>query len=809
MMFAMLTAMIPVQGKSRRWNFPIFTRGASETVPEQACNAAAGSSAAIGNLVSSLSSSGACSNAAAGPFAATLVTAVFTALTSPAVLLLTPVAAATPSPASVGAAPASATPASVVAKDTHDVHETQTPVSADCEADECLEREFNAVLALERTPESTCLTLYRDHELLLNVKGGQSLVPASLMKIATAAAALEVMGPDAVYTTEVFANAEALASASDGVLRGDLYLLGSGDPVLSSPEYIRRWTQYQPDGKPYTDFTVLGDRVFASLADRGITRIEGRVFGDESWYPDGERDYSGVILQGEPLPLWKPEWVTTNLVGPLSGLMLNDGYSKYTERFRDWKQNVRAADPAQHTASEFDDLLEAHGMVITGRPRSGTAPEPADRESLGSVDSPPLSEITRRMLSRSDNTTAEMLLKEIGRRTTGSSRAQAVKGAQTALRRVLGPLAEDIAMADGSGLSYQNRMTCRAVARLLVNAGTDSPLVKGLAVAGSTGTLRSCGTAPPAGGRSTATANVVHAKTGRLNISVSLAGFTSAANGGTLAFAMIANDSSVASRIGSCGTHQKTLLAAARDYTYGPAPASGQFADTVDSVHEADIITLARTGITRGCSADGTLFCPDEVITRAQMASFLARAFALSGLDGDDGGGNGGLGGGSDGHGNDGGKKGNDDIEGGSADSGGDSSGGGGGAGYADVTTSSVHVKDIAAVAAAGVILECTWDNGGSGSGVLNGGRMSRFCPDAAVTRADMASFLTRALGLRGDADARFADVAEGSDHEEAISAISAAGITRGCSTDGPLFCPDSAVTRAQMASFIVRALKF
>lgn len=58
------------------------------------------------------------------------------------------------------------------------------------------------------------------------------------MKIVTAAAALDVMGDDAVYTTEVFADFDSLVSVTGGVLwGGDLYLIGGGDPILSTPHY--------------------------------------------------------------------------------------------------------------------------------------------------------------------------------------------------------------------------------------------------------------------------------------------------------------------------------------------------------------------------------------------------------------------------------------------------------------------------------------------------------------------------------------------------------------------------------------------
>ena len=82
------------------------------------------------------------------------------------------------------------------------------------------------------------------------------------------------------------------------------------------------------------------------------------------------------------------------------------------------------------------------------------------------------------------------------------------------------------------------------------------------------------------------------------------------------------------------------------------------------------------------------------------------------------------------------------------------------------------------------------------------------FCPDDPVTRAQMASFIARALDLTAPDDpADFADVAPGGAHAANIQALYAAGITTGCRTEPELrFCPDQHTTRAQMASFVDRA---
>ena len=515
-----------------------------------------------------------------------------------------------------------------------------------------LQREFSAILSLRETPDTTCVSVMVNDEPVFESKADSALIPASVMKIVTAAAALDVIGEDGVYTTEVVVDAEVWASSGDGVLEGNLYLVGGGDPVLSTPGYFRRYAE----PVAYTDVSELADGVFQSLQAKGITRIEGGVVGDDSWFPDRERDYADHLLSDGDGVVWKRSHVSANQVGPLSGLLLNDGFYSFSWSPFRRRENRRTSDPPRHAASAFDDLLEARGIVITERPRAGMAP--AESATLGQINSPPMSEIVERMLSRSDNTTAEMVLKEIGRRTLGSSRAQAVTGVQEVIRRLLGDLGDDLRIVDGSGLSNHNRLTCAAVAELLRGAGWDSPLISALSVAGERGTLRNCRPAAPPADQGPP--NPVAAKTGYLDEATALAGAASTRDGETLTFAMIANRSDYIGLL-LCNRLQRTLLNAAAQYTYGPivspqatavadenpCPAtdtgssqpggtSGErtagctrFVDVVGGVHAGAIEALAGAGVTLGCDVVGPRFCPDRPVSRAEMASLLVRALSL------------------------------------------------------------------------------------------------------------------------------------------------------------------------------------
>jgi hypothetical protein len=110
---------------------------------------------------------------------------------------------------------------------------------------------------------------------------------------------------------------------------------------------------------------------------------------------------------------------------------------------------------------------------------------------------------------------------------------------------------------------------------------------------------------------------------------------------------------------------------------------------------------------------------------------------------------------------------------------------------FRDVSPTSVHGPAIARLAELGVTRGC-------GEG--------RYCPSGLVTRAQMASFLQRALGLPLGPEDGFRDVAPGSPHAGAIGALAAAGITVGCTDDGRSYCPNEHIPRDQMASLLQRA---
>ena len=182
---------------------------------------------------------------------------------------------------------------------------------------------------------------------------------------------------------------------------------------------------------------------------------------------------------------------------------------------------------------------------------------------------------------------------------------------------------------------------------------------------------------------------------------------------------------------------------------------SGRFSDDEASVHEVNIETIAALGITVGCSPTRPdRFCPDRMVTRAQMMAFLARAV---------------------------------------------------GEGTSSTPTTS-RFTDVPDGAWYLPYVERLAD-----LGVVEPYPDGTFRPLEPLTRRDMAVLLTRALPHISSAatpTGTFADVAANAPHAAEVEAIHAAGVTRGCSVAPLLYCPDDPVTRAQMASFLVRALQ-
>ena len=328
------------------------------------------------------------------------------------------------------------------------------------------------------------------------------LIPASTLKVLTTTAALAQLGPDRRFTTEVRAGAPPV----DGGV-GDLYIVGGGDPLLSTAEFASDGG-YMGQPRRLTSVEALADKVVAA----GVRRV-GRILGDESRY-DTER----------LVPSWNPRYIANFDISPLSALVVNKAFTTSDPP-------AVALSPPAHAATVLAGLLRARGVTVG---ETGTGKAPSGAPQVTSIDSPPLTEIAAEILQNSDNMAAEMLVKELGTRpgSPGSTTAGLAAVADR-LRQVAGITAEEMTAVDGSGLDRSDKVTCDALQRVVAQA--PAALAAGMPVAGRNGTLfrRFLGTA--AAGR-------VSAKTGSLEGVAGLSGYVTGATNRNVAFTLLAND---------------------------------------------------------------------------------------------------------------------------------------------------------------------------------------------------------------------------------------------------------------------------
>ena len=315
-------------------------------------------------------------------------------------------------------------------------------------------------------------------------------MPASVNKLFTTSTALTLYGPTGHLTTSALGD---VGVDPGGVLNGNLYLHGGGDPSFGSLQ--------------------LSELVDQLVLDKGLRFITGRVIGDETAF-DARR--------GPPSEGFR---TTFEVGGPLSALTFNRGR---TGKRRPYFQ----ASPARFAARELDRRLRSHGVITGGAARAGRAPKGA--VPLVEYSSPTLAELARVTNRPSDNFNAETLIKAVGSEfgTGGTTRAGAVVVKRTMQSFGLSPK-----IVDGSGLSRSDRTTPRQVVTLLDRMSTDAAgpaFATSLAVAGRNGTLYDRM-------RRTAARDRCQGKTGTLHDVSALAGYCQTTAGARVAFAILMN----------------------------------------------------------------------------------------------------------------------------------------------------------------------------------------------------------------------------------------------------------------------------
>lgn len=351
-------------------------------------------------------------------------------------------------------------------------------------------------------------------------RDGGAVVPASTMKLLTAAAALSTLGADTHFATRVLGAGNRLV------------LVGGGDPFLASTA-AKAKGQY-PDR---ANLTTLARRTAAALKQQAITSVR--------------LDYDASMFTGPAInPRWPSTYVPENVVPPISALWVDEAIDS----------NGRyVADPAGMAADRFAAALRDQGITVSGPQKQRKAP--ATATELASVSSASVGEIVEQTLAVSDNNAAEVLARHVGAATNGSA---SFIGGLSGIFAVLARLGVDVADStayDGSGLSRENELTTATLLGVLEAAASPAnpelrQVITGLPVAGFTGSLARRFDQGPATAQGR-----VRAKTGTLTGVHGLAGIATDLDGNLMAFAFVADQ--VAAADGTAAQHALDLMAAA------------------------------------------------------------------------------------------------------------------------------------------------------------------------------------------------------------------------------------------------------
>ncbi len=332
-------------------------------------------------------------------------------------------------------------------------------------------------------------------QTLFALRPGAGRPPASVEKLYTTVALLGELGPDARLETTVVGDGHL---GPGGVWHGNLYLVGGGDPTLGDGSFNRTWEQ---------GFGPTANELVRQLIHDRIRRVTGWVIGDAALFDD---------LRGGPATAYGPD--IPDFGGQLAGLTYDHG------------STFRHLNPGAFAAKEL--ALTMHGAHIGARPLNRTLPAPAGTVHLASVESPPLSVMLNLMDVRSDDFFAEMLTKQLGARFGAGGSIQA--GAQV-ISQMIDSFGLHPTIVDGSGLSRSDGSSPGQVVALLRtvwNTPIGRELAAALPVVGVSGTVQRIAAHTVAQGRCIA-------KTGTLNFVTNLAGYCTARNHHTLAFALM------------------------------------------------------------------------------------------------------------------------------------------------------------------------------------------------------------------------------------------------------------------------------
>jgi len=408
-------------------------------------------------------------------------------------------------------------------------------------------------------------------EVLYSIDPSKTVVPASVQKLITSSAALEILGPE--YTFKTLIGYTGQINRSTGTLTGDIIIRGGGDPVLASEKF-------------YGQYGNLTDTIISAIKKAGIKKIKGRIIADErvydynpapaTWTWEDLGNYYGAGAYGlsvfdntfriffrtgtrGSLPeiiRISPEIKGLNLTSYLISEGTTDqGYvysapygsnawitGKIPENRQEFALKASIPDPPMLLATMIKDSLAAASVQVTGEAATARTVNDFTDDGFTAIHiivSPPLSDIIKLLNNESVNLIAEHLLKQIGYEATGRGSNEAGIEAIESFMDSVGLSMTGVFIEDGSGVSPYNgthSAFITSLIRYMVNISQNSEAFRNsLPNAGKEGTMKSFFRDP-------VFSNNLQAKTGTLTRVKSFAGFFHGNSGREYAFCIIMNN---------------------------------------------------------------------------------------------------------------------------------------------------------------------------------------------------------------------------------------------------------------------------
>ena len=391
---------------------------------------------------------------------------------------------------------------------------------------------------------------------------GKPMNPASVMKLLTAFAALDRLGPAWTWTTQLASN----ATVSSGVLGGDLYIIGSGDPVLDQERISKLLRRLRGLGIDRIAGDIVLDASVLKLPLHDPDAFDGRGLRPYNSGPHGLLMHYNT-LQLALFPGKANETVTVVAEPPLAGVTIDNRiqssgsscgvwYDKLEARLEPGRRLVLSGSlpaacgprtwsaaplpPAEYGAALVATLWSEAGGRLDGQVRDGTAP--IGIRSLLTHESPPLADIVRDMNKWSSNIIARQLLADLGAFVAGpaSDAPDMVAAGARATKEQLAAAGLDVdglVIENGSGLSRIERIRADTLGNMLLLAWRRPWMpeyISALPVAGLDGTARKRLRDSPASGQA-------HIKTGTLNGVRAIGGYLLDRQGRRHAIVMMVN----------------------------------------------------------------------------------------------------------------------------------------------------------------------------------------------------------------------------------------------------------------------------